>query len=322
MAHRIPYFDLMTFEFLADQLPFGYAYNFENYLFNKIQHINMQGIGQLADYFLVNHARKRVEAKVHFLVHENVAYSPYKSLFGSYEFSPRIHVNLLSDFVRFTVAELVNKGVSKINLIHHAQCYAPEKAPKIQEALINNNFNTALRAINHHIPVTQNPLASSIHVMERRRLLKCRKLGLQFSMDTALDFEAIYDFIEKCRAERGLEVSISKSQLANYLQQFPQNYWLMGVRLGNEILAATVAIKVSRKIVYNFLPASLLEFNDLSPMVMLLEGLYGYLQQNNYELLDLGISTLPDGTQQESLIQFKERMGGVAGWKYFYEMDS
>ena len=119
---------MKTFEFLVDQLPFGYAYNFDNYLFNKIKHINTQGIEERADYFIVNNIKKRIEGKIHFLLNGDHAYSPYRSLFGAFEFSPRIHPNLLSEFWSFIEMDLQSRGIKKVRIINYADCYAEKKS--------------------------------------------------------------------------------------------------------------------------------------------------------------------------------------------------
>jgi hypothetical protein len=312
---------LKTFEFLTDRLPFGYAYNFDNYLFNKIRHISTQGIDNRSDYFIVNNIKKRIEGKIHFLVKEKVAYSPYKSLFGSFEFSPRIHPNLLGEFWQYIESDLLTKGAEKVKVIHHAECYAPAKAALVRKTLEQAGFSVKLAATNHHIEVDDDPLDSIMHKMQLRRLKKCRKLEFTFQEEESGRAEEIYDFLTLCRKEQGLEPSILKTQFLHYLGEFPQSYLLFSIRDDHELLAATIAIKVHRNILYNFLPGSLRKYSQNSPTVMLNEGLYNYCQQHHIELLDLGISTLKDGTEQESLAQFKERLGAKRSEKCFYEKD-
>ena len=103
-----------------------------------------------------------------------------------------------------------------------------------------------------------------------------------------------------------------------YISQFPQNYLLFSVRNGDELMAATIAIIVHRKILYNFLPGSLRKMKHFSPTVLLIDGLYKFCQQRQIDMLDLGISTTKDGKNQNSLISFKERMGGQSSPKYFF----
>ncbi len=310
-----------TFEFLTDQLPYGYAFNFDNYLFNKIKHINTQDTKDRADYFIVNNIKKRIEGKIHFLLNENTAYSPYKSLFGSFEFSRSFHPNLLLDFWQYIENDLISRHINKVKITNFAECYADKKTKIIANTMDVSGFSIVLKAVNHHIVVGENPLESLMHPMEKRRLKKCSDNGFSFAEEPISSAAEIFNYLQTCRNERGLEVSITKDKLLEYLQLFPQNYPMFSVRRNGELAAAVIAIKVHRQILYYFLPASLRKFKQFSPSVLLLVGLYNYCQKHQMEMLDLGISTEKDGKDQNSLIDFKERMGGIKSYKYFFEKE-
>lgn len=310
---------MKTFEFLADQLPFGYAYNFDNYLFNKIRHISGQGIDTRADYFIVNNVKKRIEGKIHFLIKDGVAYSPYKSLFGSFEINPRMHPNLLPEFWSFIESDLNKRDIVRVEIVNHAECYSPKKTEMVRKALELSGFSTTLTATNHHIEINDRPLESRMHLMEVRKLKKCKGLGYTFAEESKEKAEEVYDFLERCRTEQNLKVSISKRKFFEYLEDFPQSYPFFSIKYQQKLLAATIAVKVHRNILYSFLPGSLRQYNPHSPAVMLNEGLYRYCQDQKIELLDLGISTEKDGTEQKSLAEFKERMGAKTSFKYFFE---
>jgi hypothetical protein len=308
-----------NYEFIAGMPPPGYAFNFDNYLFNTLRHLRLQGPGHRLDYLLINRVRRRIEAKIHFLAEDGVAWSPYRSLFGSFEFNHRLATGLLGEFAAFAVNHLKGLGLHRAVITHAADCYGLLKARKVQETLIGLGFVETFMAANHHIPVDNRPLIDKMHAMEIRRLNRCRREGLVFAEEPADRAEDIYRFIGECRSEQGLKPSIGYDLLQMYLRDFPQQYRLFAVRQGGELFAATVAIRVHKKVLYNFLPASPERYNTLSPTVMLLEGLYDYAAGRGYELLDLGISTAPDGQHQEGLIRFKERMGALPGWKRRYE---
>ncbi len=311
---------LKTFEFLVDALPFGFAFNFDNYLFNKIRHIQTQEVSERADYFIVNNVKKRIEGKIHFLIKDQVAYSPYKSLFGSFEFNPRLHPNLLSDFWNFIESDLRSRDISMVRIVSFAACYAPIKAQRINELLAKKEFSVTLKAVNHHIQVSDDSLEVLMHPMEIRRLNKCLRAGFRFNEEPPERAGEIYDYLSECRREQHLSISITREKWVEYREKFPQNYPFFTIRsVDGEILAATIAIIPQRKILYNFLPGSLRRFRDFSPSVMLYHGLYGYCSSRGMELLDLGISTEQSGKDQPSLIAFKERMGGQVSYKYFFE---
>ena len=211
-----------TFEFLVDRLPFGYAFNFNNYLFNKIKHINTQGIKTRADYFIINNIKKRIEGKIHFLLQGGVAYSPFKSLFGSFEFNPRIHPNLIYDFWNFIEDDLRARAISLVKITNFAECYSPKKSNIIKNALEKAGFSITLKAVNHHIEILGNSLESRMHLMEQRRLEKCRSKGFVFFEEPAEKAIEIYNYLDRCRKEQGLEISIPKEKLSEYLELFPQ----------------------------------------------------------------------------------------------------
>jgi hypothetical protein len=306
------------FQFYTDQIPFGFAYNFDNYLFNKLSHIRSQGLEDRADYFLVNNVKKRIEAKIHFLLDGTTAYSPYKSLFGSFELNPRLHQNLVRDFAGYVLNDLKSRQISNVYITHYAQCYGPRKALLVNNALLELGCELYLRAVNHHIETRPEPLTERMHTMEQRRLRKCADHGLAFAQEHRESLPEIYAFLTACRAEKDLEPSVALHTLQHYFEAFPQDYLLFAVRKNEELMAATVAVKVSRSILYNFLPASLQAHNRLSPMVMLIDGLYAYCQQHRFEMLDLGISTTTTGKDQDSLIRFKENVGASPSEKCFY----
>lgn len=312
---------MKTFDFLADRLPFGHPYNFDNYLFNKIKHINTQCNGERADYFIVNNVKKRIEGKIHFLILDRQAYSPYKSLFGSFEFNPRIHPNLLKEFWLFIENDLKSRNIAQITITNYADCYSPAKARTIVNVLQDADFTIVREAVNHHITVTQALLEDRMHPMEVRRLNKCRKNNFTFQEEEKENSKEVYDFLALCRREQGINLSITKETFDKYLDQFPQDYFMFSVRHDGDLLAASITIKAHRKILYNFLPGSLKKFNKFSPTVMLYTGLYEYCQKHLFELLDLGISTEKDGKNQESLIEFKQNMGGEKSYKYFFEKE-
>jgi hypothetical protein len=223
------------------------------------------------------------------------------------------------DFWRFIEDDLRARKIKEVRITGYAECYSPKKVEIIHKTLSAAGFTVSLKAINHHITVKESPLVDRMHTMEQRRLNKCLQSGFHFKQEPVDNVNEIYRYLEQCREEQKLQLSVSLEKLMVYLEEFPQNYLLFSVRNGDEIVAATVAILVHRHILYNFLPGSLDKYNAYSPTVMLCDGLYAYCQGRSIELLDLGISTEKDGKNQHSLIRFKERIGGERSFKYFYQ---
>ena len=217
--------------------------------------------------------------------------------------------------------DLKNRGIQRCLITNPAECYSPRKMEILKKSMEKSGFSINRKAINHHIPIEEDSLEERMHPMERRRLNKCRNAGFIFREEPIEKAEEVYNYLAQCREEQKLKLSISKEKFFSYIEEFKQNYPFFTVRDQENILAATITIKTHRKILYSFLPGSLRKFKHFSPTVMLNEGLYRYGQEHDFEMLDLGISTEDDGTDQTSLIAFKERMGGKISYKYFFEKE-
>ncbi len=294
----------------TETLPKGYRQNFEGYLYNRETFVPLQAGSQMMQrtFYAVEHATKSVVGKIHFFGKYNerelIFQSPAKSPFGSFEFCPKLDAGQLYDFIQFMLKALKGELPSSILIRHHATAYAPVHTVSLKEMLGNAGFLVSESVPNHHIAVNDFPLAEKMHMMEKRRLRKCRKAGFLFREEPLSRLADVYDFVLQCRKERGWGLSMSREHLQKTVAVFPDNYKLFSINDGNRRVAATVAIKVNSRILYNFYPASLLSYQEYSPAVMLIEGLYQHCQEQKMELLDLGTSA------SESLQRFKAHMGG------------
>ncbi|GAB3167993.1 hypothetical protein GCM10027291_15860 [Telluribacter humicola] len=131
----------------------------------------------------------------------------------------------------------------------------------------------------------------------------------------------VYTFINKSRQEQGYPLTLPREKLLDLLNLFPAEVLVFGVYDGEIIAALTVAIQVSRDIIYNFLPADNLQYRTYSPTVMLNEALYHYCQQEGVKIVDLGISLDHHGQPKPSLARFKERLGGISSPKITYSKE-
>ena len=107
-------------------------------------------------------------------------------------------------------------------------------------------------------------------------------------------------------------------ELMKVVAVYPDGIILFGAYQGHELAAASISLRVSKRIVYNFYSAHLRKFDFLSPVVMLMEGIYGWSQKHHVELIDLGTSSL-EGQPNFSLLDFKLRLGGNPSAKLTFE---
>ncbi len=159
------------------------------------------------------------------------------------------------------------------------------------------------------------PFKAIIKAQERRRLHKCIRNGLEVRFIDHSKFDYIYEFIQKNRQSQKYNLSISMEQLSKQLTQFPDRYLLLAVYDGGNIIAATVSVLVTDKVLYNFLISDDLAYRTYSPTVMLYDALYKFCQVHHFKSLDLGVSLDNNENYKPSLARFKLNMGAETSEK-------
>lgn len=100
--------------------------------------------------------------------------------------------------------------------------------------------------------------------------------------------------------------------------RFSQNYLLLSVQKDNAIVAASIAVRVSTEILYNFYADHDRAYDAISPVVMVVKGLYEYCLEQNMKMLDMGTSAV-NGKPNFGLLNLKMRLGGIPSTKLTFE---
>lgn len=305
----------------VNSYPEGFRKDFETFLYNEPKHLDLQSESDRSTFYIISEAKRKVLGRICFFIPDKKVYSPLKSPFGSLEFNSMLPLNILSDFLEFIVDHFRKQDIYAIKIKNYASVYAPQQSAKLTNVLLNGGFSIIHPDLNHHINVDEKPFEDIIHKMELRKLRKCIERGFTFSEEAPSSLNEIYHFIQLCRKERSQPISISLDNLKNAVSYFPRQYKIFSIRYHGMLAAATIAVEVNRKILYNFLPASARQYNPYSPMVFLLANLYEYCRRKGYSVLDLGISSI-DNEPQLGLMKFKERVGGKSSLKMTFELNS
>ncbi|UOQ76974.1 hypothetical protein MUN84_21270 [Hymenobacter sp. 5516J-16] len=297
----------------APTLPLAYS----PWLYLTPAHLALQSSpGSQLHFFLEDVAIGQTVAQLSVFEAEDqmMARSPWQAPFGAVQAADGLPDAVLRAFLEAVQEQLVERGIRHFTLRPHAFAYHPRASAQLTHVLTQLGYTVELAEVNMHLPVTQSYRAG-LHPSERRRLLKCERHGLRFEQEPPLLLPLAYEFLRRCREEKGQTLSMPLERLQELFQKFPRNHFLFSVRdAQGEWAALTVAIQVSPAVLYNFYPASPVVYNSLSPVVLLNAGLHAFGQASGMRLLDLGTSTLPTGLNQ-SLLQFKRHLGGVASLK-------
>ncbi|MBL7857902.1 MAG: hypothetical protein JNM57_09445 [Cyclobacteriaceae bacterium] len=311
---------MKDFSFHAGTLPFGYRYGFESALFNLREHLLLQAKQGWHSFYIVHQKDFSIEACIHFHIIDGVARSPLNSPFGAIECSANVPPIVLFQFVAYFESRLKELDVKRIIIKQAPVAYDQQKSSLVQTFLWNQNYRVTVAEVGAVIAVSDAAFDAKIHAWEKRKLRQAQALGIIFQHISADRLEEVYTFILKCRQEKGYSLSMSLSSLAETIQSFPDHFLLVGAFLQNEMVAASISIRVRKNVLYNFYSSHAVAYDSLSPVVSLVEGLYQYCQGKSIELLDLGTSA-QNGQPNFGLLDFKLRLGAEPASKLTFEKE-
>jgi hypothetical protein len=301
---------------VVSELPPGYTADFDFFLFGQPRHLALQS-PDWTRFYLLRKANQKIMAQVAFHLTDHVARSPLRAPFGSFLFSDHLAPQTLYDFVHQVEQRLHKHGISLISITEPPNAYRLA-GDLLHTILLNQGYRISNAELSTGIRIDRLTFEEKIETWEKRKLKQARSKGVTFKLLTFDDLHDVYAFILKCREQRRNTLSMSLAELEQTAKEFKSDFVFSGAYLNRELIAASVAIRVHRHILYNFYSGHLRKFDSLSPMVTLLAGLYRYCERHHISLLDLGTSAL-NGQPNFSLLEFKLRLGAVPSIKLSFE---
>jgi hypothetical protein len=281
-------------------------------IFHNPNHLKLQSPSGWHSFYIQQNAR--VEGVVHFYLEKGEAASPYRSPFGSYIFSDTVTEVVLTEFIAYCEDQLISKKAKSIVLKNQPEVYSTQKNLALLNALNKLGYSIIKEETSAVIPVTGKAFESGLHKSEKKKLRKCRESALTFEIMLIEQLQKIYIFLEACREEKGYSLSMSFEEMKQLAKAFPERIILTAVIDKNKIVAANISIRVYDHVLYNFYHDHASEYDPLSPVVLLNEGLYQLCQKSNFQFLDLGTSNI-EGELNESLLNFKLNLGAKTSRK-------
>ena len=313
------YFTCMEkYSFHEGSFPSGCITGFESTLYHHPSHLILQAKEGWHSFFAVNIKNKKIEASLHFHVEEGIARSPRKSPFGSVEFSEELPTIVLFQFLEYVLAKLQALSLSRIIIKNPPQHYNPRKTALLQTFLFNLGFRVVDAEVGAVLPVCSEKFEDRIDNWEFRKLRQAQESGAMFRALGLDQLDQVYDFIFDCRKQKGYSLSMTLDELRETVRVFPDRFMLNGVFHQEKMVAASIAIRISSDVLYNFYSAHNVSYDYLSPVVLLIDGLYQLCQSQKIALLDLGTSAF-QGKPNFGLLDFKLRLGAEPTPKLTFE---
>lgn len=297
---------------LSFEVPEGYKFDFEEYLFNTERHRLTQAKDGWKSFYWLDEKKKLVKASFHVHIDGSVARSPYRATFGGIDFSSRLSQKHLTEFIQRVESFLRSINILALQIMMSPQHYNDSSFPKQFQALVDNGFGVLKSDLTAIIKIDNNSFESRISNSARLNLRKSS--DLIFSQHDIEQYSEIYDVIKESRKERGYEISMTKSQLIKLSEQITDKTHFFGVYKNDVLVGGAVCFEVSNRVLYAFYVGHLKSFETLNPTGYLYCQVYKFCQENNFELLDLGTSAENERTKF-SLLEFKQSIGAEPSLK-------
>ncbi len=293
------------------------SFDFEPSLFHYPQHLKLQQEAGWKWYYALHPKHKRIIASIYIHIEGITASTALRSPFGTVEYSGHIVPETLFRFLLFVEDCLRRVGVRSLVIKTPPIHYAAGKASLLQTFM----FNQGYRVINAEagaVRFTNEPFVNGLNRLERRKLKRSVQAGLAFRFISAEQFDNVYSFIHKCRLQKGFHLSMSRNELEAVITQFPSRFLFSAAFCKDEMICASVAVRVSSDVLYLFYADHDKTYDHLSPVVYLAQHLFEYCTDQGISILDFGTSAT-DGRPNFGLLLFKMRMGAIPSSKLTFE---
>lgn len=310
---------MKTYKFHEGKLPSDIPADYETAIFNLPAFQSLQESKQVISFYILNTTQKKAAAGIHFHLENGLAQSLFRAPFGSVEFSGQLVPGILYEFLEYVESQLKKRGISDVFIKSPPQGYEPLRSSLPETFFLNQKYVISEAEVSTLIRVTDEPFADIMRHSERLRMQRAQKADFIFKKLSIDHLDEVYLFLSQCHADKGYKPSMTLQELKRTANEFPEQYLLFVILQGKKLVAATVSIRIKKNILYNFFANHEREYDQFSPLVLLINGLYGYCRENNITLLDLGTSSL-DGKPNFKLLDFKMHIGGIPSSKFtFYK---
>lgn len=286
----------------------GVKLNFDQFLYNSPPFLRTNNSLPQKHFYLFDSKSLTYRAHLAFSCDGELVVSPVKAPFGGIETDEQLTTNELMEFVRMVESSLARSGFKELRLHQAPDNYMQNSG--VYRALEQLGYEILQERIYHGIDIDELPLSEKMESMQKRRLKKCKVAGFLFKKYPKKELAAAFEQIDRWRTAAEKSLSMTWVDLHNSSKRNPHAYHAFG--LENEhglMIAGAIVVSVNDKVIYNFFPAHYDAYNQYSPMVMLMDGIYEWARENGYRHYDLGTSYVHKKVNS-SLRLFKERMGG------------
>jgi hypothetical protein len=282
--------------------------NNPSFLFHRPDFIFRNGEQSIVNF-------KGTNATIYFTKNINNLTSLEKSPFGSFILEQNASdVDLTLLFEKIQDWSLTN-NIAILTIRCFPEVYDKDQSAIIQRALLRSGFAVKYEDITQVIPISEK---MDLNTHKKRRIRKCLALGFTFRQLGVDLLSESYSLIVESRNQKAYPITMTMKELEHMFILFPEDYLLFGVFDKSKMIATSVCIKINSKILYSFYVGDNIDYRSLSPVTLLINGVYDFCKLHQYSLLDLGMST-DKGILNKGLYAFKKSFGSFDSRKLTFE---
>jgi len=232
--------------------------------------------------------------------------------FGSFMINDELTKDDLSSCLKKITLWSQANGITSVVIRSFPEIYNSKNSALTKQALLASGFDILCEDVAQIVNITESGLNVNTH--KKRRLRKAQTMDFSFRELQPDLLKDGYALIVETRQKKGYPVTMSLEGLQRMFDLFPDDYLLFGVLDKNQLIAASVCIKINPEILYCFYIGDDLEYRPYSPVTSLVNGIYDFCKDHHFKILDLGIST-EKGKLNKGLYTFKKSFGSVDSYK-------
>ena len=293
-----------------------YSFSFTESLFNQQAHRQLQSKNDWHSFYILNQKSNTVDGAVHFHLNEGIAQSPFRATHAGFDWREGLQREIILSFVKFVEQQLRELGATKIFVKLPLRLTNQNEFSLTEDILSTSGFRIAKKEVGCILKVTES-FDDRIHYSKRKRLKKSVRSNFQFSNVDIDELTSIYSFLHHCRKEKNYELSMSFDEMNSLISAFPDKVFLFIVKDGNHLVAASICIRVTNEVLYDFYHDHDASYNEFTPIVFLIKGIHDYCYENKIPLIDLGTAMIGNEVNA-GLLEFKLRLGADHAVKYLF----
>jgi lipid II:glycine glycyltransferase (peptidoglycan interpeptide bridge formation enzyme) len=304
------------YDFIEGDIQSPLAYSYSPSLFNQPKHLELQDKKGWRSFYIIAESTQILGA-IHFHIDGDRATSPLRAPFGGIEFHKDVPQEIVYQFIQYFNDRLKATGIKTVTIKSTAEIFTSH-AGAVKVYLINQGYIIQTAELSSVIEVNTKTLTEKFHKSERRRFDKALSAGLNFVQLPIGELRTVYSFIKNCRDNKQFALSMPFEKLDETVGAFDGRFLLFGIFDGKRLVSASIAISVTDNVLYEFYHDHHVDYDHLSPVVMLVSGIYDYCVSEQIKYFDLGTSSI-NNQPNFSLLHFKTLLGATTSPKLTFE---